>query len=97
MVVFVRDAANQELARVNIPEQGIGGKPPGGAIMVNFTATSTISPAVAAKVTSIDAQVDCVGSQGGLWAGGGTGVSIGDIVAVLSAVGQAIVAVAAAG
>jgi hypothetical protein len=63
MQVLLNDASNSTLVRVEVPEQEIGGKPPGGAIIVDFPGQTSIPVDVAKQVSSINVAVQITGTN----------------------------------
>lgn len=87
--VTVRDANGNALATATSDEIGMGGKPPGGAVIKNFSSNASIPLPQAQKAQSLYVEAQCTGSSGGLW-----GIDLNDVlnafkivVAVVSAVG----------
>lgn len=71
--VTMKDAVGRGLATATTDEIGIGGKPPGGAVIKNFSSTADIDQNIVTKTKSMYIDAQCTGSVGQLW-----GIDLGD-------------------
>ncbi|MGF6440104.1 hypothetical protein [Paraburkholderia youngii] len=84
--VTVKDSQGNALATLKSNEVGMGGKPPGHAVIRNFTANANVPMTVASKAASLDAAVQCTGSVTQLW-GIDSGSAIHAVSVAVTAIG----------
>jgi hypothetical protein len=63
MQILLNDASNNTLVRIEVPEQQIGGKPPGGALIVDFHGPAAIPVDIARRVSSVNVAVQITGDN----------------------------------
>lgn len=67
VVATVRDATGKTLATATSDEIGIGGKPPGKAVIRNFDSTVSVPLSTIQTATSLSLEAQCTGSVGQPW------------------------------
>jgi hypothetical protein len=72
--VKIRDAQGKNLATAGTEEFGHGGKPPGKAVIRNYSGHANVSSEVAQKADSIYVEAKCTGSINQLF-----GISLADV------------------
>jgi hypothetical protein len=65
--LYVKDAAGNVLASAQTAELATGGKPPGRAVIRNYSSHASVPVAVAAQAASLYLQAECTGSATALF------------------------------